>query len=65
MDTDACVFHPVERRLEDAASLWEKAQDSYFSPDDFRLNLQACIQAFRSVTWVLQKQKAKVQDFDS
>jgi len=59
-----CIFHPVERRLEDAAALWDKAQLAYFSPDDFRLNLQACIQAFRSVTWVLQNQKRKVDGFD-
>jgi hypothetical protein len=64
MDTNSCVFDPVERRLEDAVALWERAQAAYFLPDDFRLNLQACIQAFRSVSWVLQNQKGKIQGFD-
>jgi hypothetical protein len=60
----ACALITVERRLNDAVSLWGKALDSYFAPDEFRVNLQSCIQAFRSVTWVLQSQKAHIRGFE-
>lgn len=64
-DILACPLAPVERRLDDAANLWCKASDNYFQPDDYRVYLQACIQAFRSVTWVLQSHKAALTDFDA
>ncbi len=38
--------------------------ESYFDPEQFRVKLQAAIQSFRSVTWVLQSQKALMPDFD-
>jgi phosphoglycolate phosphatase len=38
-----CTFGDVHRRLQDAATLWKHASDSYFSPDDFRLAVQPCI----------------------
>ena len=59
-----CSLVQVERRLDDAAKLWGKASDSYFDPDEFRVHLQACIQAFRSVTWILQSHKAAIANFD-
>ncbi|WP_328850981.1 hypothetical protein OG994_23380 [Micromonospora globbae] len=33
------------------------------SPEDFRMNLNALIQNLRNVTWLLQKQKAKLEGF--
>jgi hypothetical protein len=44
--------------------MWKRASDSYFSPDEFRIAVQPCIQALRSVTWILQSNKAKIQAFD-
>lgn len=60
----ACPLLPVERRLQDAVSLWTEALDCYFDPERFRVKLQAAIQSFRSVTWVLQSQKAVLPGFD-
>ena len=59
-----CPLAQAERRLDDAAKLWGKASDSYFDPDEFRVHLQACIQAFRSVTWILQSHKHAIAHFD-
>jgi len=58
-----CPLSDVHQRLEDAARMWKRANESYFSPDDFRVSVQPCIQALRSVTWVLQNNKAKIQAF--
>ncbi len=63
--TSECPLANVERRLEDAGNLWRKASDAYFEPSDFRLHLQASIQAFRSVTWILQSNKNAIKDFDN
>ena len=41
-----------------------EAEKNYFDPRLFRINLNACIQALRSVTFVLQAQKNKVRDFE-
>jgi len=59
-----CPLRDVHRRLQDAAKMWKNASKSYFSPDEFRVAVQPCIQALRSVTWVLQNNKAKLRDFD-
>lgn len=61
--TAECPLAKAERRLEDAGNLWRKASDAYFEPSDFRLHLQASIQAFRSVTWILQSHKDAIKDF--
>jgi hypothetical protein len=60
-----CPLHDVHQRLEDAVRMWKRANDSYFSPDDFRVAVQPCIQAFRSVTWVLQNNKDKINGFEA
>ncbi len=44
---------------------WKLAEKSYFKPDAFRRNLNACIQSARSVKFVLQKCKANFADFES
>lgn len=59
-----CPISSAERRLEDAASFWQRAREAYFDPDDFRRNVQSSIQAFRSVTWLLQKQKDSIASFE-
>ncbi|MCX6899590.1 MAG: hypothetical protein NT105_12945 [Verrucomicrobia bacterium] len=55
----------VEQRLEDAAQLWRKASEQYFDPNEFRVTIQACIQAFRTVTWILQNNKDAILEFNS
>jgi len=53
------------KRLADAHTHWLQALESYFEPERFRLQLNACIQCMRSVTFLLQKNKAEISDFDS
>jgi len=60
-----CPLEPVHIRLQDAHHLWHQAAACYSDPDMFRIHLNGCIQALRSVTWVLQKNKSKVPDFKS
>ena len=59
-----CPLEEVDRRLADAKRLWLKANESYFDPDYFRIYAQNCIQALRTVTFVLQAQKHSIPNFD-
>jgi hypothetical protein len=63
-DEDQCPLAPVDRRLGDLHRFWHQAEQAYFEPDDFRVAIQAAIQTARQVSFVLQKQKARVPDFD-
>jgi predicted YcjX-like family ATPase len=56
------VLRPAFARLDDAHNLWHQAEVGYFDPNSFRIALNACIQALRSVTFVLQKTKGALQD---
>lgn len=55
----------VQQRLLQMRKLWEKAAESYFSPEEFRLNLQGCITISRTVTFILQSNKSLIRNFDS
>jgi hypothetical protein len=59
-----CPFEAVHRRLMDAIALWRAARRSYFQPNLFRRNVNNCIQTARSVTWVQQKQRHRIDRFD-
>ena len=61
----ACPISNAEIRLADAAAHWKRAHDAYFDPAGFRLNIQASIQAFRSVTFLLQNAKGSIPGFES
>jgi hypothetical protein len=61
---EQCPFEAVHRRLMDAIALWRAARRSYFQPNLFRRNVNNCIQTARSVTWVLQKQRHRIDGFD-
>ena len=60
-----CPLASVDKRLEDVHNSWHKAEKSYFDPDEFRLNIQNAIQSLRTVTFILQKNKAIFPDFDT
>ena len=60
-----CPFPDVHNRLEDAHYLWHEAQCNYFSPPRFRTHLNALIQSLRTVTWLIQKNKAVIPEFDN
>ncbi|MDW9618318.1 hypothetical protein [Sinorhizobium meliloti] len=54
----------VVHRLGQMRELWEAAASEYFEPNRFLLNLQNCITISRTVTFILQKQKSKIEGFD-
>jgi hypothetical protein len=62
---NACPLAEVDRRLDDTHRLWHRANDSYFDPEEFRVNLNSLIQTARTVTFILQKHKDKIPDFDT
>lgn len=63
-DENYCPLAAVDRRLDDLHRLWHQAADAYFDPDAFRVAIQGAIQTMRSVTFILQKNKAQIPDFD-
>ncbi|MCE5278442.1 MAG: hypothetical protein ABFD92_07115 [Planctomycetaceae bacterium] len=59
-----CPSATAHARLDEAMRLWRRAAVAYFDPPEFRTFLNASIQALRNVTWVLQKQKKEIPQFD-
>lgn len=55
---------PWSRRLRDLRQLIEAAHETYFEPDRFRLNLNNAIQTSRTVTFLIQKGKGKISDYE-
>ncbi len=45
--------------------MWHAVANSYMEPDSFRMHLNSLIQGLRNVTFVLQKQKRELRDFDT
>lgn len=62
---DGCPLVSVHNRMEAAHRSWHQALEGYFDPDTFLFGIQNCIPALRSVTFLLQKQKAFIPDFDN
>ncbi len=60
-----CPLAAVDRRLEDVHQLWHEAERNYFDPEGFRLAAQNAIQTLRTVTFILQKHKHDIPDFDA
>jgi hypothetical protein len=63
-DPPGCPIPTAHRRLRHAHTLWHQALDHYHNADKFHANLNATIEALRSTTLVLQKEKAIFPDFD-
>lgn len=57
-------MRPWERRLRDLAQLLRNCGETYFSPDLFRQNTNQFLQTSRTVTFIIQKNKATIPDFD-
>jgi hypothetical protein len=55
---------PWRRRLEDFGKLIRAADEAYFEPEDFRRALNAALQTARTVTFLLQKNKATIPGFN-
>lgn len=58
-------MRPWERRLRDLAQLLRNCGETYFSPDRFRQNTNQFLQTSRTVTFIIQKNKATIPDFDA
>jgi len=52
-------------RLNEVLKHLYTAANEYFHPENFRIALNACIQSARNVTFVLQKNKSEIENFDS
>ncbi|MCR4269145.1 hypothetical protein [Nitratireductor sp. ZSWI3] len=63
-DENHCPLAAVDRRLSDVHRFWHQAERAYFNPDEFRVSIQAAIQTARQVSFVLQKHKTAIPDFD-
>lgn len=61
----SCPLASAHTRLHQAHQLWHQTAESYPDPDDFVLNLNQLIVTLRQVTFMLQKQKAAIPDFDA
>jgi hypothetical protein len=61
----SCPLPRTHNRLRQIHDLWHEALWAYADPDQFTTKLNACIQAARSVTFVLQKEHGKSDGFDT
>lgn len=55
---------PWERRLKDLAIILEACHKNYFDPELFRLNINQFLQTSRTVTFIIQKNKDSIPNFD-
>ena len=62
---NGCPLQPVHRRLEDLHRQWHIAQDAYFDPEAFRMAIQTAIQTSRTVSFILQRNKHAIPDFNN
>jgi hypothetical protein len=60
-----CPLAAVDKRLADSHELWHQTETAYFDPNGFRLAAQNTIQTLRTVTFILQKNKSVIPDFNS
>jgi hypothetical protein len=60
----SCPVPQTHNRLRQMHDLWHEMQSAYPFADEFATKLNACIQAGRSVTFVLQKELSKEAWFD-
>ena len=52
------------QRWQQAFSLWSEAQKNYFEPDVFCVNMQTCITQIRTISFILQSNKDKIDSFE-
>lgn len=54
-----------QRRLKDLSICLNNCFETYFDPELFRLNLNQFLQTQRTVTFLIQKEKANIPEFDA
>ena len=64
MENITCPLSSTEKRLRDCLFLIIETKNNYFDPNAFRLRLNSCIQTLRTVTFILQKNKGLLSNFD-
>jgi hypothetical protein len=57
-------MHPWERRLRDLSRQLQNCGETYFSPDLFRQNTNQFLQTSRTVTFIVQKNKREIPDYE-
>ena len=62
MSADALA--KVVNRLDHMKKYWDEANSEYFNPNQFLIKLQGCITTSRTVSFILQSNKAHFPDFD-
>jgi hypothetical protein len=62
-DGGSCPIPLTHDRLSEVHYWWHEMARNYHEPDQFRYSLGAFVQAARSVTWMLQKEKHVFADF--
>jgi hypothetical protein len=56
---------PWERRLKDLGQILTNCSSTYFDPDLFRMNTNQFLQTARTVTFIIQKNKSSIPDYDA
>jgi hypothetical protein len=60
-----CPTPTGHKRLEEVHRFWHECAEGYQDPEEFRIKLNACIQAARNLTFALQKEKDLIPDFNN
>lgn len=60
-----CPLPKTHTRLHHVHELWHRVAADYGEPDDFVVSLNAALVALRSVSFMLNKEKSKVPNFES
>lgn len=58
-------MHPWEKRLRDLWILLQRCHTTYMEPDLFRLSVNQFLQTSRTVTFIIQKNKESIPDYDA
>ena len=64
MEKSNCSLLGVHNRLNEVHKFWHDMLLGYQNPENFRISLNAAIQALRNVTFLLQSNKSTISDFD-
>jgi len=59
-----CPLPATHSRLDEMHYFWHQTAEAYSTPEEFRYNLNALIQAARNVTFMLQSEKDRIPDFE-
>ena len=65
LQINGSIMKPWERRLKDLSQLLRNCETTYFEPDLFRMNANQFLQTSRTVTFLIQKNKDSIIDFNS